>query len=158
MGEPASTGPVRAGDGLDEAGVPRLPRTYVPRHDLWRRLDAAADSAVVTLVAPAGAGKTLGVAGWLRNAPVRTTSGDVAWLDAGRGLDDTALDAALDAAAEDPEGDHGGPPRLVVIDDAHTLPASAVRLLDTRLNDAPRSMRVLLLCRWDLPISRLAAG
>lgn len=161
MGEPASTGPVRPADGLDDAGVPRLPRTYVPRHDLWRRLDAATESAVVTLVAPAGAGKTLGVAGWLRHAPVRTTPDDVVWLDAGRGLDHTALevalDAALDAALEDPERDPGGPPRLVVIDDAHALPASAVRRLDARLNDAPQSMRVLLLCRWDLPLSRLAA-
>lgn len=153
MGDPASTGRVRPAVGLDEAGVPRLPRTYVPRNELWRRLDAAGDSAVVTLVAPAGAGKTLGVAGWLRNARAPASSGDVVWLDAGRGVDHTGLDAALG----DPDGDRSGPPRLVVVDDAHALPASAVRLLDTRLNDAPRSMRVLLLCRWDLPLSRLAA-
>lgn len=157
MGEPASTETAHPAGGLDEAGVPRLPRTYVPRNDLWRRLDAAGDSGVVTLVAPAGAGKTLGVSGWLRNARERTTPGDVVWLDAGRGLDATGLDAALDAALEGPAGDHSGPPRLVVVDDAHALPASAVRHLDTRLNDAPRSMRVLLLSRWDLPLSRLAA-
>ena len=82
MGDPASTGRVRPAVGLDEAGVPRLPRTYVPRNELWRRLDAAGDSAVVTLVAPAGAGKTLGVAGWLRNARAPASSGDVVWLDA----------------------------------------------------------------------------
>ena len=152
MGEPASPGPVHPTGGHDEAGVPRLPQTYVARRDLWRRLDAAAGSAVVTVVAPAGAGKTLGVAGWLRTTRAQAVPGDLAWLDAGRGIDDATLDAALGDAV----GARGAPPRTVVVDDAHALPPSAVRLLDARLNDAPQSMRVLLLSRWDLPLTRLA--
>src|SRR5687767_14574141 len=46
---------------------PRLPRVYVPRRRLWQQLDRAVrGSAVTMLVAPVGAGKTLGVGGWLR--------------------------------------------------------------------------------------------
>jgi ATP/maltotriose-dependent transcriptional regulator MalT len=151
MGEPASTGPTDPPHRRDEAGVPRLPRTYVPRHDLWGRLAAAKDSSVVTLVAPAGAGKTLGVAGWLRDGREPTTPGAVVWLDAGRGVDHAAVATALADAVAD-----GGPPRLLVVDDAHALPPSAVRLIDARLDEAPQSMRVLLLSRWDLPLTRLA--
>jgi LuxR family maltose regulon positive regulatory protein len=150
MGEPASPGPVHLTGGHDEAGVPRLPRTYVARSDLWRRLDAAGDSSVVTLVAPAGAGKTLGVAGWIRSR-YDAAPGAVVWLDAGRGLDPAAVGGALAAAAA-----HVGPPCLVVVDDAHALPTSAVQLIDARLDEAPQSMRVLLLSRWDLPLTRLA--
>lgn len=152
MGDLGSPGPVHASGRHDGAGVPRLPRTYVARRDLWRRLDAARDSAVVTLVAPAGAGKTLGVAGWLRTARSPAEPDDVLWLDAGHGLDDTDVDAALRETAPS----DGNLPRLVVVDDAHALPPSAVRLLDARLNDAPHTMRVLLLSRWDLPLTRLA--
>src|SRR6187401_2674315 len=45
--------------------LPLLPRTYLPRQRLWDSLDAAAEGAVTLLVAPVGAGKTLGVVGWL---------------------------------------------------------------------------------------------
>jgi ATP/maltotriose-dependent transcriptional regulator MalT len=44
---------------------------------------------------------------------------------------------------------------LVVVDDAHALPTSTLRLLDERLNQAPDGLRLLLLSRWDLPLSRL---
>lgn len=152
MGETARTKDAGAPGRHDEAGVPHLPQTFVARFDLWRRLDAAAGSAVVTLVAPAGAGKTLGVAGWLRNARPHASRGDVLWLDAGRGLDHAVVETALG----DPERVGGVPPRLVVVDDAHALPASAVRLIDDRLDDAPQTLRLLLLSRWDLPLNRLA--
>jgi ATP/maltotriose-dependent transcriptional regulator MalT len=46
-------------------------------------------------------------------------------------------------------------PPLVVIDDAHALPPSSLRLIDQRLNDVPLEMRLLLLSRWDLPLTRL---
>ncbi|MCP3423731.1 helix-turn-helix transcriptional regulator [Nocardioides pinisoli] len=158
MGETARSArdraPGRHDDGVrdDEAGVPHLPQTFVARFDLWRRLDAAAGSTIVTLVAPAGAGKTLGVAGWLRNARPRASRGDVLWLDAGRGLDHAVVETALG----DPERAGGGPPRLLVVDDAHALPSSAVRLIDDRLTGAPHTMRLLLLSRWDLPLTRIA--
>jgi hypothetical protein len=45
---------------------PALPRTYVVRKRLWEQLDESDAGAVTLLVAPAGAGKTLGVSGWLR--------------------------------------------------------------------------------------------
>ena len=61
------------------------------------------------------------------------------------------LEALLDRAAT--EG--GGVPRLLVVDDAHELPGASVRYLDSRLNAAPDSMRLVLLTRWDLAISRL---
>src|SRR3954452_14600568 len=47
--------------------VPRLPAAYIARDRLWAGLDLAISSAVTVLVAPAGAGKSLGVAGWLRS-------------------------------------------------------------------------------------------
>ena len=45
------------------AGAPWLPRHYTPRRLLWSRLEAASNHAVTIVVSPAGAGKTLGVAG-----------------------------------------------------------------------------------------------
>ncbi|KRF32438.1 helix-turn-helix transcriptional regulator [Nocardioides sp. Soil805] len=137
------------------AGIPRLPRTYVPRSALWERLDAATGAPMTLLVAPAGAGKTLAVAGWLRSDA--TTAGtDVLWI---RADDDRAQERvrdALDRGADALGAADGARPPLVVVDDAHELPASVVRLLDERLNDAPHTMQVLLLSRWDLPFVRLA--
>jgi ATP/maltotriose-dependent transcriptional regulator MalT len=43
----------------------------------------------------------------------------------------------------------------VVIDDAHELPPSTLRMIDSRLNEAPLDMRLLLLSRWDLPLAKL---
>ena len=37
------------------------------------------------------------------------------------------------------------------------MPLASVRLIDERLNEAPESFRVLLVSRWDLPITRLGA-
>ena len=66
---PAPTSPAhlpeQRADEKDTA-VPRLPRVYVPRVRLWSRLEDATSSGVTLVVAPVGAGKTLGVAGWLR--------------------------------------------------------------------------------------------
>ena len=44
-----------------------------------------------------------------------------------------------------------------MVDDAHLLPLASVRLLDEWLDEAPESLRVLLMSRWDLPITRLGA-
>ena len=46
--------------------MPRLPRVYVPRTQLWQRLDEATDNPLTLLVGPMGSGKTLGVSGWVR--------------------------------------------------------------------------------------------
>ena len=132
--------------------APGLPRTYVVRARLWARLDETVpDSAVTLLVAPAGAGKTLGVAGWLGEA---TDGGDprhrAVWIQGDPSWDAEAVAAALDEA-----GAGTAPPALVVIDDAHRLPQSAIHVIDHRLSEVPDRMRVLLLSRWDLPLSRL---
>lgn len=135
-------------------GVPRLPRTYVQRSALWERLVAATRAPMTMLVAPAGAGKTLAVAGWLRSD--RSPSGaEVVWLRAGEDRVEDRLRAVLDHAVDAAGGGDVPPPSLLVVDDAHQLPASALRLLDTRLNEDPHTMRVLLLSRWDLPFVRL---
>ena len=48
-----------------------------------------------------------------------------------------------------------GHPRLLVVDDAQTLSRDVLVYLDRRLSDDPRSLRLLLISRWDLPLTRL---
>src|SRR5690349_13025316 len=49
--------------------APILPRSFLRRVRLEEALDRATkDPGITLLVAPAGAGKTLGVAGWLRDS------------------------------------------------------------------------------------------
>ncbi len=43
-----------------------------------------------------------------------------------------------------------------MVDDAHDLPIATVRAIDRRLDLDPESFRVLLVSRWDLPLTRLA--
>jgi LuxR family transcriptional regulator, maltose regulon positive regulatory protein len=131
--------------------VPRLPRVYVPRARLWQRLDLATQNPLTVLVAPVGSGKTLGVSGWLRRTG-RSIEGT--WVHADKTWTSERMETLLASAA--PTGQ--GPtdlPRLVIVDDAHALPASTLRMIDARLNDAPLEMRLLLLSRWDLPLTRL---
>ena len=149
--ESRSGSPVsRAAEGRHApvAGAPWLPRGYLPRRVLWSRLNLSTLRALTMVVAPVGAGKTLGVAGWLQHS---TRGQGAHWVSADRGLGVPQLEALLDRAAT--EG--GRVPRLLVLDDAHELPAASVRYLDSRLNTAPDSMRLVLLTRWDLAISRL---
>lgn len=122
--------------------LPRLPRAYVPRPRLWAQLDRASDGAATLLVGPGGAGKTLGVVGWLRESG---RSHGVKWVRADRSW---TVERLLPLLSAD---------RLVVIDDAHELPAATIRALDARLDADPESLRLLLMSRWDLPFSRLSA-
>ena len=157
--DPPGRRPSSTGTSRDvPPAVPHLPRTYVARPDLWRRLDAATSAPMTLLVAPAGAGKSLAVAGWLRTH--RSTSGTgVVWL---RATDDDVEARIREVVDRGADGGVAGAPAsglrltLLVVDDAHQLPASVVRLLDARLNDDPHAMRILLLSRWDLPFVRLA--
>jgi LuxR family maltose regulon positive regulatory protein len=136
------------------SGQPQLPRTYVPRRRLWEQLDRAMTGAVTLLVAPAGAGKTLGVTGWLRSRPI--DSEDARWVYGDHLTDPQHLERLLDEHAASVPGDPArAGPRLLVIDDAHLLPAACLRVVDTRLNVAPESIRLVLLSRWDLPLTRL---
>src|SRR4051794_24871571 len=64
--------------------VPELPPDFTPRPRLRRRLDEATPDQVVVVSAPAGSGKTLLLADW-----VRTTEGpDTAWVELDAGDDD----------------------------------------------------------------------
>jgi LuxR family maltose regulon positive regulatory protein len=134
---------------LDDATeVPRLPRVYVPRARLWTQLEDVTASGVTLVVAPVGAGKTLGVAGWLR---ATDRAAHTTWIHADPTWSPDRLEELLAAP------DQGEPPArpLLVVDDAHQLPTSTLRLLDEWLDRAPDSLRLVLLSRWDLPLSRL---
>ncbi|WP_244928091.1 LuxR C-terminal-related transcriptional regulator [Nocardioides sp. W7] len=140
---------------------PRLPRTYVPRPAFWAQLDQGTQAAATLVVAPAGAGKTLGVGGWLQQHAVpEAPPGEALWVTGDSSWHGDRLAGLLELAAapQRASSDVEAPPtrpRLLVIDDAHQLPPSAVRLLDERLNQEPDSLHVLLLSRWDLALSRL---
>ena len=129
------------------AGAPWLPHAYVPRKALWSRLDAATRRAVTVVVAPAGAGKTLGVAGWLQHLDSGTPA---TWITADRTVSVPVVEAALDEARG-----ASSAPGLVVIDDAHELLPACIRLIDQRLDHDPDGLRLVLLTRWDLALSRL---
>ncbi|HEY2879108.1 LuxR C-terminal-related transcriptional regulator [Nocardioides sp.] len=152
------TGPRTARPGLvgleHEAllDVPRLPRVYVPRTQLWQRLDEATDNPLTLLVGPMGSGKTLGVSGWVRlgRTPLDPDDRDDAvWLHAEQDLGPDDLGRVLDRA------DGRRTPPLVIVDDAHLLPAATLRYVDSRLDAQPETMRLLLVSRWDLPVTRL---
>ena len=134
------------------SAVPRLPRVYVPRARLWQRLDLATQGALTLLVAPVGAGKTLGVSGWLRRTG---RAEDTVWVHADATWVPERLQELLDASAPHEHSASAPFPGLVVIDDAHALPQATMRLIDSLLNEAPHGMRLLLLTRWDLPLTRL---
>ncbi|MGZ4428796.1 MAG: LuxR C-terminal-related transcriptional regulator [Nocardioidaceae bacterium] len=131
--------------------LPRLPRCYVRRTQLWQRLAEGTQNPVTLVVAPAGAGKTLGVAGWLHQAD---DEGDAVWLSGEPHLEAAELARVLGVDTE-PDRPPGRRPPLVVIDDAHRLPTRSVAFLDQLLGTAPDRIRLLLLARWDLALSRL---
>lgn len=131
--------------GGETTRLPLLPKKYLPRRRLWENLEAATQSAITLLVAPVGAGKTLGVAGWLHTG----TRPDAVWVAASPDL--SVDDVRRLTSQTGPEGQ----PRLLVIDDAQVLAGSVLADLDQRLNDDPHGLRLLLISRWDLPLTRL---
>ena len=157
MGKPAT--PVERERGAYEPrrsvqGAPRLPRTYVPRRRLWEALDRATTGAVTLLVAPVGAGKTLGVRGWLEYSPVPQVA-DATWIQGDASWTPERLTTLIEAAAPGQDGDEQRPGRLVVVDDANALPSASLRLIDMLLTTAPETMQLLLVSRWDLPLNRM---
>lgn len=124
-----------------QAGVPPTPRTWVPRPDLAARLDEALEGPLTLVVAPAGTGKTSGLAAWCHAHP------DVAvtWVPSGAALQHDRLADLLD----------GDEHAVLVVDDAHLLPTPVVHRLEEWLDGGAAGPRLVLLCRWDPPISRL---
>ncbi|MFV0533380.1 MAG: LuxR C-terminal-related transcriptional regulator [Cumulibacter sp.] len=111
-------------------------------------MDAATKEAVTVVVAPAGSGKTLGVAGWL----LASAAEGAIWLDASSPITIASVEQTIDAAAASSAG-----PRIVVIDDAHLLSTRCIRYIEERLEHHPESLRLVLLARWDLPMRALPA-
>ncbi|MBL0885130.1 LuxR C-terminal-related transcriptional regulator [Myceligenerans indicum] len=138
------------GDPPSTSPVPRVPRVHVPRVRFWQRLDDATDCAVTLVVAPVGSGKTMGVAGWLRYG-TRPRAEEAVWIPAGPDWSPDRLARVVDAS---PRPGGGTGPRLIVVDDAHTLPATTLRWIDGRLGSDPESLRMLLLSRQELALTR----
>ena len=140
----------------DPGQSPLLPHVYLPRPAFWARLDASTQAGATVVVGPPGAGKTLGVAGWVRADPRRR---DTVWLNARRRADRDLLTAFLNAATDDAEaGTHADDAPLVVVDDAHLLPPSVLSCIDQVLAAPPIRVRLVLLTRWDLPLDLLLPG
>ncbi|HET6394583.1 MAG TPA: LuxR C-terminal-related transcriptional regulator [Blastococcus sp.] len=161
--------------------VPALPAGFTPRPALRQRLDGATPTQVVVVSAPAGSGKTLLLADWVRqdeglrtawisldaddNDPRRLWSAVLASLLAvsspARGLRLQRIAAAAERAEGDDlvEGladalDDPGPPVRVVLDDVHELTRREVlRDLTRLIRRSPAGLRLVLASRTDPPIS-----
>jgi ATP/maltotriose-dependent transcriptional regulator MalT len=141
----------------------------VPRQRLEAELDRATRHPLTVVVAPAGAGKTSGLARW-----AAATLPSARWLVARKGDRPEALARALLAAAGGPDQDadwvaddlpkavvellrSADPdPRPLVIDDAHHLAPASWTLLDEVVTAAPDHLRVVLATRRDTPLPTVA--
>ncbi len=157
---------------------PRLPRTALDRERLTRIWEAVRDRTAITVVAPAGFGKTVALVHWRKHW--LADGALVAWLSADRN-DDPArfhlgLLYAIRAASGRPAlntsaneeiggGDPGiemltgllaeiagiGQPTVLVVDDAERLPEASARSLSYLLCNAPPNLHVAIGTR--LPLS-----
>ena len=128
----------------------RPPQALVPRSRVQRFLDEVPAYAATLVVAPAGSGKTAGVAAYTQRA--RAAGRPVTWIRPDR-VD--LLAAAVDAAAA------ADTPPVIVVDDAHQLPREGVALLTRVLTETPGAVRLVLVSRQDLawvPVSALLSG
>src|SRR5688572_12647912 len=173
------TAPLRVAVG--KSVVPELPAEFTPRPALRQRLDAATPNQVIVVSAPAGSGKTLLLADWVRqeegletawisldaddNDPRRLWSAVLAALLALPSLSrDVHLQriaaAAQRAHVDDLVGeladafDSPESPVRVVLDDVHELTGREVLHGLTRLiRRSPAGLRLVLASRTDPPIS-----
>lgn len=172
-GRPAPKVPiarVRQGGG-DHTVLPAVPRTWVERPGLFRLLDEATRQPLTVVVGPAGAGKTSTVGTWCHARPGL----DPLWVARGNGLTLNGFAAVLlDAAGVPPmdeaplvEGNAAERlsrrlagvrrPRLLAVDDAHLLTPACYTLIDALVEQVPDAVRLVLVCRWDPPVSRVNA-
>ena len=147
---------VSATPGVAEQGdrgapaTARPPQAIVPRSRVQAFLDGVPAHAATLVVAPAGSGKTAGLAYYTERA--RAAGLDVTWVRPDR-VD--RLAEALDEAAG------ADAPPVIVVDDAHLLPDEGAALLARVLTEAPGSVRLVLAARRELewvPVSALLSG
>lgn len=128
----------------------RPPQSLVPRSRVQRFLDDVPAYPASLVVAPAGSGKTAGVAAYTQRA--RAAGGAITWIRPDR-VDLLAAAVAAAASAETPP--------VIVVDDAHLLPEEGVVVLAGVLTEAPESVRLVLVSRRKLewvPVSALLSG
>jgi LuxR family transcriptional regulator, maltose regulon positive regulatory protein len=164
-----SAAPGTPGDARGVDHLPVVPDAWVERPRLTALLDAAIRRSLTLVIAPTGAGKTVTLAHWAREHPDEP----VRWVNARRDVDVRALGLELLRAAgvRAPDTESGtmaeqiaqtcealgqGQARaVVVIDDAHLLTHGCYVLLGELLNRSPEAVRLVLLSRWDPPMSLL---
>lgn len=128
--------------GRASGRAPRPPRALVTRERLLTALDRGSRLPLSMLVAPAGTGKTVLLADWAarREEPVL-------WISASHDAD--ALDKLLPPAGSSRDE---ATPEIVVIDDAHLLPAGTFEQLSELLAKDTNDVRLLMASRYDLPL------
>jgi LuxR family maltose regulon positive regulatory protein len=153
--------------------VPELPAEFTPRVALRQRLDLATAAQVIVVSAPAGSGKTLLLADWVR----QSTSPETAWVavDSDDNDPQRLWSAVLTALYSLPSIAQGGrpgrrdgdlldevvatldacdPPVRLVLDDVHELTRPEVlRDLNRLIRSRPAGHRLVLASRSDPPIS-----
>ncbi len=165
--------------------APGRPEYYILRQRLFELLDDVVAAPLTVVVAPAGAGKSLLLAGWMEHSTL-----PVSWLSLDEGDRDgtrfwTGLIAALDVLAPDCGNDavpmlrrHAAlpdvveqlldhivlrtcPPSVVILDDVHLVDEydDVATSLGLFLHHLPPWLHVVLLSRRDpvVPIDRLRA-
>jgi LuxR family maltose regulon positive regulatory protein len=173
------TAPLRVAAG--KTVVPELPAEFTPRPALRQRLDAATPAQVIVVTAPAGSGKTLLLADWVRQEGGLET----AWISLDADDNDprrlwSAVLASLLALSSPSRGDRlqrvaavvqraqgddlveelvnaldvPESPVRVVLDDVHELTGREVlRDLSRLIRRSPAGLRLVLASRTDPPIS-----
>jgi LuxR family maltose regulon positive regulatory protein len=133
--------------------VPRIRPGSIERTALLSRLAAAPDGAVVTLMAPAGYGKTTLLAQW-----VARERRPCAWLTLDADDDDArVLRASLESALGGRRGSkRARKPALLVLDDAHVLRSrGALDTVNALIGSLPAGSTIALASRRE-PAVRLA--
>jgi LuxR family maltose regulon positive regulatory protein len=178
--QPASSGahPLRVSVG--KTAVPDLPAEFTPRPRLRELLDLATAGQVIVVSAPAGSGKTLLLADWVRSGGPRTV-----WISVDPDDNDprrfwSAVVASLQSLPELLPGgrleriaelvtqplssdvveqlartlDELDPPVRIVLDDVHELTgAEVLRDLTRLIRRGPAGVRLVVSSRTDPPIS-----
>src|SRR3954469_22870664 len=170
------------GDRLALGGLghaPEPPRTLIDRPRLYALLDEATQRSLTLVVSVAGTGQTTLLAAWARHS-ISEGNPDIGWIAAHehQSLATCLLQAVGLEPAEESEAastsrgdrarassllvsrleeavDAGRRPRLVVVDDAHLLPAEDLAMVAMILAKRPELVRLVLASRRDLALPRL---